>query len=423
MLNGEKVKVSGQNVWDKVYGEECMAKKVRLDTNNIVVYEKKAWFFSINYPCLCCYDYEKQEILKKKFIYDKKGYIECLYEKIIRIENYIVGIPFWASQVFIYDTKTDEEYYLDIIGDEEVSVNAFYTSSICGNIIYSFRRFATTGESGNYVLKIDPFRKKAEYIKLCLDEVNYNDSKTVRIFANESYSGDGFVILLSEKGNILKLRLSDFKCDFFNCKNSEYPFYTISRFGDSKYFLTDRMGEGFIWDGQHNYLKVKKTQIIELTNKIATIEKKYMSAFENSDCYKDVIYLMPSWANIICEYDIKKNIMKKAWFSDEIVFDVINESKPDNYYVGFFSNTCLVANVLFLFCVSGGKFYEIDLEKKVVKSKVMEVDLNEEELTYIWKYRVKNSGGIIKEDKKVECELQTFINMMCKNTRGHDGQI
>lgn len=389
-----------------------MKKKVRLDTNNIVVYENKAWFFSINYPCLCYYDYEKQELVKKKFIYDKKGYIECLYEKIIRIENYIVGIPFWASDVFIYDTKTDKEYYLEITGDEEINVNAFYTSTIYEKIIYSFRRFATKGESGNYVLKIDPFRKKAEYIKLSLDEVNCNESETVRVFANENYSGDGFAILLSEKGNILKLRLSDFKCDFFDCKISEHPFYTISRFEESKYFLTDKVGESFIWDGQHNYRKVKKTQIIELTNNIISIGKKYLGAFENSACYNDMIYLIPSLANVICEYDLKRNVIKKAWFSDEIVFDVANEIKTDNYYVGFFSNACLVGKLLFLFCVSSGKLYEIDLEKKIVKSNVMEVNFTEEELTYIWEYRLKNCGGIIKEDKKIEYELQTFINMV-----------
>ena len=39
-------------------------------------------------------------------------------------------------------------------------------------------------------------------------------------------------------------------------------------------------------------------------------------------------------------------------------------------------------------------------------------DFTEEELTYIWEYRLKNCGGIIKEDKKIEYELQTFINMV-----------
>ena len=80
--------------------------------------------------------------------------------------------------------------------------------------------------------------------------------------------------------------------------------------------------------------------------------------------------------------------------------------------MGFLSNAFLVGNVLFLFCVSSGTFYEIDLANKVVKANIIEVDFSKEEITYIGEYRFKHSTGILKEDERLEYGLQTFINMI-----------
>jgi hypothetical protein len=187
------------------------------------------------------------------------------------------------------------------------------------------------------------------------------------------------------------------------CKNKKFS--TIRRINEEIICMTDDDGNVFCCD-----LNGKIVRTIENTvEDFVSIRNDfwYSECFSYSVQYKDIIYLFPSEANKVLQFNVNEMTISEAVFSPQICAAY----EKDRYSCGQFSKPYIEGNTLYVWNLWNARFYMINLSTNEVEEILIEVTIPAEELIKSY-FDWSNEGEFVKECSLLYTGVESMINCL-----------
>ena len=387
---------------DKSYGKMC--------AEDFCIDEDMIWFVPININLLCGYSISDKSITKRIEIPSVTLKKERAFQKIVKVDKYIIGIPYVADYYFKYNKETEEIAFLKYPWINNTNTCPYLSLSVVyDNCVISFRRFLEYAkEEANRVVLFDYEKMELEscWIKEDFDFDYYGSHgvafRTIGVVENEK-----LITLQGEISRIIEFDLNKKDIKFNMLPQENVLIETISKIGKDLFCISDRKGSLWIWNRDSNSFKKIENRVIGFSNVYSDED-----CFIGSVCIDNKVYFFPYFSNMILEYDIDNDILQEAFFSKEIVD---NSYSAKMNILGCentqFSYPHLCNNKIIVWNLWNKKCYEIDTENKMVNQIDMTVQFSTDEMKNIFAKDFKE-GCVSENGRTVFSELNHLIEYL-----------
>lgn len=385
---------------DKVYG------------GDMVLVGDCIWFVPINISYLCCYDRIKNKITKK--IPLPKCYERNFryFERIVLVDNYLIGIPYSASYYFRYDIMADELITINLLKNhKEIPLPYLSLTIPKEKKLYSFRRFMDYGlKETHKAFVFDPHNLEISYMELD-DSIDFIFTGTrSEAFRREALLlGQDLIVLRGDKKEMNRIGFcaDDVSTNDIIC--TDCYIQTITNIGDDRNLLLDKNGKAWIWNAYNNTISV-------INNNIKVKTEFYDNdIFSFSIRHNDSVYIFPSYGDKILEYDINANKFDEAFFSQDVTN---NEIASKMGMIGReyeqFSKPHIIGNRLVFWNLWNKKLYDVDLDNKKISYKDVYIELDNDDVFEEMKYISKMEKIITEYGMNAFSNLKSFVCYLTK---------
>lgn len=260
---------------------------------NIAVIGEEEWLWSGNFNALYK---RKRNSGKIERVGEYKGCERPAYSKIVVYKKKIIGLPFSADKIFVYDMLKAEFRYVDIgicgIETERGHLNKFYGAVTNKNLLYMI------GCNTAYILVFDMEKETVEnYVDLSpfIDE----DEKTDRGYMREAILYDNRLLATATYDNfVFEINLDDLQVTKRKIERCGKGFSAIYKLDTQIWLLPFDEGEIVVWD------IAKKTMIRHYVEQYFTFVREQRN-FLFATMKNEKIWLFPVVGSAVLSYDIK----------------------------------------------------------------------------------------------------------------------
>ncbi len=247
--------------------------------------------------------------LPEKNIFGKQ-----MYSEILRYKNSLYMIPYFADNVAVVNINTFDVSVIvlenKLLEQKKIESEKYHSWSIAGGCIYKNWLILYPG-MGTYIYRIELDTKFIK--KLCFTE------EVQRYYANSIYSdyyidqGSHYLkdtylyIPLSCMDAVIKLDIQNFKIKYYYIDNNNTGYCAIAYANKTFWLAPKRKGAFVRWDELNN-------KIIRMEQYPLGFERKEWRSFLRMIPYKDKVYVLPCYANMLLIIDAKKNILLDGSF-------------------------------------------------------------------------------------------------------------
>ena len=381
--------------------------KDELFSTDFIIKNNEMWFVPDKYPYLCCYDLDERKLKKQIPINCNSFYPYGFTRKILEADAQIVLIPFFSHETVFYENERTETISFDKGEDDWCSHCLRSASAYYDGMIFSFPWGCRPNPVGTMdVLKIDTKNKELEYkIESYISESG--DGHYGTYFKRESVVSANKLFLLD--GNHGSLIVYDLQHRVFEKEIliQDSPFSTICEINNNTYCICD--GEKIVEinsDGEIiNSNKIEIEGYIDGNNGIW-----YQDSFAYSLKYKNDIYMIPSWANIVLKYSLKDKTISKAPFNRKLIYS--GESRHAIFALGRFSKPVLENDNLIIWDCITKILYVINMSTLDVCEIKISLEIKENDCKRIFDdftQEDKKSQKLIHEIDSMVFSLEGFI--------------
>ena len=375
-------------------------------SSDFVIDNKRIWFFSTDVPVLCCYDLES-EMMKKIIPIPYEGIGETrFFERIVRIKDEIIGIPYNADYYFVHSLVTDTSSILKLADPNSNSKlpNCYVTFWNRG-LVYSFQPFTNDDETIDETYKVAVLNlesKETSQYRLSNSLDFWSKGTHYPAFRRDySFSRDTCFVLHGEYPEIVECKAGASEVFFHKPCEEDFKFLTITEIKNGKFCLTDNKRRIWVWDCENDSFS-------NIDVNIRGFQDPYGDAFAYSIVVDSTVYIFPYFSNTIIEFSPDSMEVKKAFFSDEVTcFEYVHGMSSLGYENEQFSRPYLYEDNLVIWNLWNKNLYFIDLKMKRVKGIKIKAFF-EEELSSKLLSRTFEKNSYVMENFYIN--LETFIN-------------
>lgn len=389
-------------------------KNIELCASSFIIDEKYIWFVPMELPYLICANTSTGEIIDKVEIRATFGMFVGLYEKLFKIDNKIIGIPYWGEQYFEYDIKTRDiklidtpEYLRDDMGI------GYYSSGVYEGVIHSFVRFyQKSKELTSIVLKLelDEYRVSVGNI----DSISNGDRFDVAFRRSTVQVGQYLYLLSGISNNVIKYDLKNGTTDSVSILDTETRLTCIEIIDESArlFLMTDTEGRIILWNENTEDIKVFVIDIPGFETAIAENTRSKTEQFTFAKKQGDYVYIFPSLSNMILRYSIPDGKIEKIF--DEALCEYSADSYLElngKYSFGQFSESWIENNTIFIWNIWKKDLMTIDLSTGEINTVKITLDTEIIDGTGYFE-RILHKTGIIYEDMSLFTGIEDLINYL-----------
>lgn len=366
------------------------------------------WFVPINLTSLCGYSISENKVVKEIKLPGVTLKKERAFQRIVIVDDYVIGIPYVADYYFRYSIKTEELNILKYPWVNDINKCPYLSlSAVYDNKIFSFRRFLEYGkEEANRVIAFDYNNMELDsfWLKEDFGFDNYG-FHGVAFRPNGIVEEELLIALQGEINRIIEIDLNKKTVSVSSLPEDNTILQTITKICDNMFCISDKGGNIWIWNRYTNSFR-------KVVNNIHNFSNKYIDkdSFANGIKIHNKVYFFPYFSNMILEYDIEKDILAEAPFSKELLAnscsDSMNTFGCENMQFGVphsYNDKIVVWNLW------NKKCYEIDIDNNKVT--IVDVFL-ESSIAQMKEVVTKDlcDGYIVENGRAVYSELIHFID-------------
>lgn len=269
-------------------------------SHNFAVDGNNVWFVPSCYNMLCRYDMQEDslEVVEEMSVNYR---LRNLYCNVVKLENYVILLPFSANKIRVYDAVSGNETITIDMRDYGREKYLFITYAIWGPYIYLFPH--------NYpaVCRLDTDNWRIEYFDDWYRSCGFDGDK---IFFQWQCCVEGSSVYLpvAERNGLFRFDMEDASFEYMQVGRTEERFSTISCVGGQLY-LSNQNGDIVICEldgGERRRIPNTISKNREL--KVADLHFFYV----NSIVDEEDIYYFPGAADCVVRFHIPTGIMYKC---------------------------------------------------------------------------------------------------------------
>ncbi len=391
---------------------------ITLCASDFVICDQEIYFVPLNIPALIKADIKLETPLRMVALPITCGYFGGFFEKLLLVDNTIVGIPYWAEQYLLYNL---EEKKLKTISVPEklrdINGMGYYASGVYENIVFSTIRFQKKNKDlCSTMLCLDTTADSLAEEKLsCIDFMCIDYWSNIAVRRESAQVGSNLYLLSGVSNEIVVYDMKNKTTELFAVLEKETRFTTIELIDEEKpvFLLSDNLGRIVVWEKNHSRTEVINIDIDGFATANFSEKRNSGENFSFSCKNGDKIFIFPYFANRILCYDINDHSIYSV-FDDALCIDDLEKYfELDDSFCGQFSEPHVLDDKIYVWNIWKREFLVLNTTDGSVVKKELTLELDNKTDAEMFSVYSKNLPLVFEGDNGI-AQLNTFINYTCE---------